>query len=77
MASNHDVRRIHVSSSAIRSIGYDAQFHLLEIEYVSGDTYFYYYVPENEYEQLAKAESKGTYVNQRIKPKYPYRKAAA
>lgn len=34
-------------------------------------------VPERECEQLTKAESKGTDVNQRIKPKYPCRKAAA
>ncbi|OLE62923.1 MAG: hypothetical protein AUG74_14140 [Bacteroidetes bacterium 13_1_20CM_4_60_6] len=71
------MKRTHVSSSAIRSIGYDAELHLLEIEYVSGDVYLYYYVPEDEYEQLTKAESKGIYVNQRIKPKYPYNKAAA
>ena len=71
------MKRTQVSSSAIRSIGHDAQLHLLEIEYVSGDVYLYSYVPESEYKQLAKAESKGTYVNQRIKPKYPYRKAAA
>ena len=71
------MKRRYLSSTAIRSIGYDAQLHLLEIEYVSGDVYLYHYVPENEYEQLAKAESKGTYVNQRIKPKYPYLKAAA
>jgi len=71
------VKRTHVSSSAIRSIGYDAKLHLLEVEYVSGDVYLYYYVPEVEYEQLTQAESKGAYVNQRIKPKYPYRKAAA
>ena len=71
------VKRTHVSSSAIRSIGYDVHLHLLQIEYISGEDYFYYYVPEAEYEQLTKAESKGTYVNQQIKPKYPYRKAAA
>jgi hypothetical protein len=48
-----------------------------EIQYISGEVYLYYYVPKSEYEQLANAESKGTYVNQRIKPKYPYEKAAA
>jgi hypothetical protein len=71
------VKRTFVNSSAIRSIGYDEALHLLEIQYISGEVYLYYYVPKSEYEQLANAESKGTYVNQRIKPKYPYEKAAA
>ena len=71
-----DVKRRHVSSSAIRSVGYDDQLHLLEIEYVSGDVYRYYYVPASEYARLEKAPSKGAYVNLEIKPKYPYDKAA-
>jgi len=61
----------------VRSVGYDESLHLLEIQYISGDVYRYYSVPKQEYEQLARAESKGTYVNERIKPKYPYEKAAA
>jgi len=71
------VKRRFIRSSAIRSVGYDERLHLLEIEYVSGDVYRYYYVPKSEYDRLGLAESKGTYVNRRIKPRYPYEKAAA
>lgn len=71
------MKRKFVSSSAVRSIGYDEKLHLLEIEYMSGQTYRYYFVPKTEYEQLAAAPSKGTYVNRRIKPRYPFKKSAA
>ena len=44
--ASRELKRMHVRSSAIRSIGYNAELHLLEIEYVSGDVYLYNYVPE-------------------------------
>ena len=66
-----------MSSSAVRSVGYDDALHILEIEYISGEVYRYYGVSRAAYERLDKAESKGTYVNQEIKPKYAYQKAAA
>jgi hypothetical protein len=71
------VKRLHVSSSAIRSIGYDHALHLLEVEYASGQVYRYYGVPRREYQRLTEAESKGAFVNREIKPKYLYEKTAA
>jgi hypothetical protein len=70
------VLRKFVSSSAVRSVGYDDALHILEVEYISGDVYRYSGVPRRAYERLSKAPSKGTYVNREIKPKFPYAKAA-
>lgn len=60
-----------VSSSNIRSIGYDADSMLLEIEFNSGAVYQYQGVPESEYDALMRAGSKGTYFNANIKNRYP------
>ena len=49
------VLRKFVSSSAVRSVGYDDALHILEVEYISGDVYRYYGVPRRAYERLSKA----------------------
>lgn len=59
-----------VDSTSIRSIGYDARRHELELEFrESGETYRYFGVPAEEYAAFMTAESKGTYLNQVFKPK--------
>jgi hypothetical protein len=65
------VRRRPVNSSSVRTVGWSDG--TLEIEYVSGDVYQYYDVPQPEFAALLAAESIGAYVNKHIKPHYEFR----
>jgi len=64
--------RDSVVSSNVRSIGYDPQTSTLEVEFHSGGIYQYYGVPENLYQQLMAASSKGQFLNTYIKNQYPF-----
>ena len=64
------MRRQAVESSAVVSIGYDAEQRILEIEYTGGRVYRYPGVPPEEYEALMGAESIGTFVNKEVRAKY-------
>ena len=63
-----------VSSSNIRSIGYDSQSAILEVEFTSGDVYQHFDVPAHLYQGLMNASSKGQFLNDYIKYNYRYRK---
>lgn len=60
------MKRISVISSAINSIGYDAESGILEIEFAGGSAYEYYDVPHEVYDEMMHAESLGAYVNETI-----------
>jgi len=62
-----DIRRTFVSSSAIRSVGYDQEQRVLEIEFTSGAVYQYSDVPAEVYRGLMAAESHGRYFNQAVR----------
>jgi hypothetical protein len=62
--------REYVSSSNIRSIGYDATSKTLEIEFNSVGIYQYFGVPKYIYDELMAASSHGTYFHQNIKDCY-------
>ncbi|WP_394793141.1 KTSC domain-containing protein [Armatimonas sp.] len=66
--------RQHVSSSNVRSVGFDSSSQILEVEFHNGGVYHYYGVPESIYRGFMAAGSKGTYLNDRIKDRYRYRK---
>lgn len=66
------MERYSVASSNIASIGYDAPSQTLEVEFMSGTIYQYYGVPENMYDQLMQAGSKGRFLNTYIKNAYGY-----
>jgi len=68
------MNRILVSSSNIRSIGYDPQSSILEVEFTSGDIYQYFDVPEHLYHELMSAPSMGQFLNDYIKYSYRYQK---
>ena len=68
------MHRETVASSAISSVGYDESASMLEVEFESGDVYDYYNVPPKVYEDLLKASSKGRFVSQRIRDRYPFAK---
>ncbi|GEK87500.1 KTSC domain-containing protein [Microbacterium aerolatum] len=65
------LRRVEVESSAVRSVGYDDQFAVLEIEFVSGDVYRYHAVPHAIHRALMDAESKGRFFVEQIRDVYP------
>ncbi|MBU4299494.1 KTSC domain-containing protein [Patescibacteria group bacterium] len=68
------MKRIPISSSNVRSIGYDLRSAVLEVEFTSGDVYQYFDVPEHLYQQLMNALSKGQFLNDYIKYNYRYQK---
>jgi hypothetical protein len=71
------MRREHVDSSSLNSVGYDEGSHTLEVEFQNGGVYQYLGVPAGEYSSLLRADSMGRYVNYRIKPRYRYRRVRA
>jgi hypothetical protein len=68
------MRREPVSSSSISAVGYDFDSSTLEIEFLNGGVYQYFGVPESVYQRLMSAASKGSYLADRIKDRYPYRR---
>lgn len=67
------MRRHPVTSSVLRSVGYDAATALLEIEFTSGDVYRYFAVPPSVHRALMDADSPGAYFNRHISDRYPTR----
>lgn len=64
------MNRTPVSSSAIRSVGYDAATLTLETELSSGTVYQYFDVPESVFVELMSAGSLGQYYNHNIRNAY-------
>ncbi len=62
--------RTRVSSTNIRSIGYDERSQTLEVEFTSGGIYDYAVVPQNMYQRFMAASSKGRFFDSAIKDKY-------
>ena len=64
-----------VDSSNIEAIGYDPEARELHVRFLkSGDTYVYSDVDLAVFDELMQAESKGSYLNRRIKGNYQYRR---
>jgi hypothetical protein len=61
------VDRERVSSTNIRSVGYDAASETLEVEFKDGDVYRYSPVPARVHDALMAAPSHGKYFNAHIK----------
>lgn len=62
-----EVRQIPVSSTAIRSVGYDESQKVLTIEFPSGAVYEYHGVPADIHRDLMQAESHGRYFHRHIR----------
>jgi len=60
--------RIPVTSSNLKSVGFDS--NVLEIEFQNGGIYQYLRVPEDIYQDLLSAPSKGRFFNMSIKGRY-------
>ena len=66
--------RERVRSSNIRSVGYDPEHSVLEVEFHDHDLYHYFDVSADVYEGLMRAPSHGRYLNSHIKGRYRYQK---
>ena len=60
------------ASSNLASVGYNRETETLEVEFLDGSVYQYYDVPENMYDQLMTAGSKGRFLHAYVKNAYPY-----
>jgi hypothetical protein len=63
------MERQEVESSVIGAVGHS---RVLEIQFESGRIYQYFDVPEDVYNEMLNAESKGKYFNSNIRGKYTY-----
>lgn len=61
------MRREPVESDALRSVGYDVDRQILEIEFASGTVYRYFEVPEEVYAGLMTAASHGEFFSAHIR----------
>lgn len=69
------MNRTVVTSSNLRSVGYDPATQTLEIEFLKSGVYQYSGVPQSVYNELMSASSHGTYFDQFIKKAgYSYRR---
>lgn len=62
--------RENIDSSMLRSIGYDANSSILELEFNSGSVWQYYDFPESLWYEFEVAESKGSFFHREIKNQY-------
>lgn len=61
-----------VDSSVVAAAGYQPEERLLVVLFNTGRAYEYYDVPEEIYDGLMAAESKGAYINQHVIGKFSY-----
>lgn len=71
------MKTIAVDSTTLRTVGYDAERQLLQIEFQDRSLYHYFDVPAALYEELMQAPSKGAYFNRSIRPRFDYALANA
>jgi hypothetical protein len=64
------MKRDHVRSSSIASVGYDDVEHVLELEFHNGKVYRYSDVPAAVHRLLLQAQSIGEFVNAVVKPRF-------
>jgi hypothetical protein len=65
------MQRQPVTSSNLRSVGYDPDSRTLEIEFQTGRVWRYANVPPSVYSTLMAADSKGSYFNSCIRDAFP------
>jgi KTSC domain len=67
------MRRERVESSVVRSVGYDREKRVLEVEFHNERVYQYFVVPQSVYRELRDAASFGRYFNEHVRDRYPVR----
>ena len=61
-----------VDSTSLRTVGYDAERQLLQVEFHNRSIYQYFEVPATVYQELMQAPSKGAYFNKSIRPRFDF-----
>ena len=67
-----DNRNIKVTSSNLRTVLYDPDEKILEVEFKSGKIYAYFEVPQDVFAELLTADSPGKYFYHNIRSAYEY-----
>lgn len=62
-------------SSNVARFGYDASTQVLGVVFKNGGTYHYFDVPEQVFQEMAAASSKGQFLARSIKGTYRYARA--
>lgn len=62
---------IAVQSRLLTGVAYNHHRAVLQLEFRGGTVYQYFQVPHQIYENLLKADSKGTYFNRHIRAFFP------
>ena len=65
----------YVQSTNVECIGYDPEFMELHVRFLnSALTYVYLNVPQQVFDEMMSAPSKGSYLSQCVKNVYPFEK---
>ena len=65
---------IYVDSSNIEAVGYETAAQELHVQFLNGGYYIYHGVPQEVFDDLVAAPSKGSYLNRVVKGVYAYSK---
>lgn len=68
------MKRVPLNSSSLSSAAYDSEISMLELRFRNGGCYQYFAVPHRVFDEFMAAPSKGTFVNEHIKPRFPFRR---
>ncbi|WP_129599663.1 KTSC domain-containing protein [Anaerophilus nitritogenes] len=66
--------KLEIRSYNVSSIGYDSEKEVLEITFISGETYRHHGVPQSVYDSLIQSQHIGYYLHYFIRTTYPYTK---
>ena len=69
-----EIIKLDVISSNIDAISYDTDEEKLLVTFKGGSSYEYFNVPQDVFDQLETAESKGSFMAKNIKGKFEYKK---
>ena len=70
------MKRAKVKSSNVKSVGYDEDTEILEVEFFNKAVYQYFDVPKKLHLEMMKAKSVGKYLNYKIKDNFRSEKVA-
>ena len=63
---------MHVDSTAISEIDYDAERAKLLVRFASGERYVYVGVPDEIHRSFVEADSKGRFFQLHVRDRYPF-----
>lgn len=69
-----DVTMVPVTSSNVMSVGYDDGTHELHVLFKGNRYYIYTNVPHDKFDEMLKAPSVGSYMNENIKKEHQFRR---